>query len=189
MPHSWQAPSSHLWRATSVILTVREPLNWTLLQYNRTYNPVSAVSHFFASVLTRVAKVQLEAARDLLFEPKRSRGVEHLITNLLYAAKPALSSSITSQRYSLAIMLLALFAPIPVYALNSFRPVPLSSHFAVFHPYCVLVIPLTDTMTSVFHFKLFFRSPRPVSRTRRATISTTSRASTDLRYATTRPRS
>ena len=113
--------------------------------------------------------------------------VEHLITNLLYAAKPALSSSITSQRYSLAIMLPALFAPIPVYALNSFRPVPLSSHF--FHPYCVLVTPLTDTMTSVFHFKLFFRSPRPVSRTRRATISTTSRGSTDRRYVTTRPRS
>ena len=83
----------------------------------------------------------------------------------------------------------ALFAPIPVYALNSFRPIPLSSHFAVFHPYCVLVTPLNDTMTSVFHFKLFFRSPRLVSQTRRATISTTLRGSTDRRYATTRPRS
>ena len=29
-PHSWQAQSSHLWRPTSVILTVRPPLNWTL---------------------------------------------------------------------------------------------------------------------------------------------------------------
>ena len=108
MPHSWQAPSSHLWRATSVILTVRPPLNWTTpLQYNGTYNPLQSESHFFASVLTRVAKIRMGAARDLLFEPKRSsKGVVgHLITYLLYAGKPTLSSSITSQRYSLAIML------------------------------------------------------------------------------------
>ena len=34
-PHSWQAQSSHLCRPTSVILTVRPPLNWTLLQCTR----------------------------------------------------------------------------------------------------------------------------------------------------------
>ena len=73
MPHSWQAPSSHLWRATSVILTVRPPLNWTPLQYNGTYNPVQSASHFFASVLTRVAKIRMGATRDLLSEPERSR--------------------------------------------------------------------------------------------------------------------
>ena len=130
MPHSWQAPSSHLWRATSVILTVRPPLNWPVLQYNGTYNPVQSASHFFASVLTRVAKIRMGAARDLLFEPKRSsKGVvEHLITYLLYAAKPALSSSITSQRYSLAIM----FRPFCPYSSLCVKLIPTHSIIITF---------------------------------------------------------
>ena len=48
-PHSWQAQSSHLWRPTSVILTVRPPLNWTLAALQAKIQPSLRLRCFWHS--------------------------------------------------------------------------------------------------------------------------------------------
>ena len=120
-PHSWQAQSSHLWRPTSVILTVRPPLNWTLAALQAKIQPSLRLRCFWHSGVDSSGN-QMEATYS--YYKCTAQEVEAYLPPV-----PTLSSPITSQRYSILIMFRPFCPTSPVYAFNSFHPIRLSSHF------------------------------------------------------------